>query len=87
MCLFSSPGIFRCFLLAEKKKVLTWSVDLRGRGHIYVVGLFTRDVQSSFFSFRKECVDHEGLFLRERKFDWRKSLDERLACLGRRVDM
>jgi len=40
-----------------KEKVLTWSVDLRGRGNIYVLVLFTRDLQSSFFSFSREDLD------------------------------
>ena len=56
-----------------------------------MLGLFTRDLQSSFFSFRGEGLDLEGLFLRERKFDLRERLDVkalsgRLGGLWRRVD-
>ena len=57
-----------------KKKVLTWSVDLRGRGHVYVLGLFAQDLQSSFFSCRRGGLNFEGLSLKERKFDLRESL-------------
>jgi len=46
-----------------------------------VLGLFTRDLQFSLFSFRRECLDLEGLSLRERKFDLRESLGER-ALVG-----
>jgi len=67
-----------------KEKVLTWRVDLRGRGHVYVLGLFTRDLQSSFFSFRREGFDLERLSFRKRKFDLRESLDGRLGSLGMR---
>jgi len=74
-----------------RREVLTWSVVLRGQEHVYVHGLLTRDLQSSFFSFRREGVDLEGLSLRERKFDLRERLDVkalggRLGGLGRRVD-
>jgi len=58
-----------------------------------MLGLFTRDLQSSFFSFRRECLDLEGLSVRERKFDFREMLDvkeplvgERIRDLGRRID-
>ena len=34
--------------------------------------LFTRDLQSSFFSFRGEGVDLEDFSLRDRKFDLRR---------------
>jgi len=37
-----------------------------------VLVLFTRDLQSSFFSFRREGLDFEGLSIRERKFDLRE---------------
>ena len=60
-----------------KDKVLTWSVDLRGRRHIYVLGLFTQQLQSSFFSFKSEGHDLKGLSLKERKFDLRESLGGR----------
>jgi len=36
--------------------------------------LFTQDLQSSFFSFKREGLNLEGLSLRERKFDLRESL-------------
>jgi len=49
-----------------------------------VLGLFTRDLQSSFFSFRREGLDLEGLSLIERKFDLRESLDGRLGSVGRK---
>ena len=49
-----------------------------------MLGLFTQDLQSSFFSFRGEGLDLEGLYLRERKFGLRESLDGRLGSLGRR---
>jgi len=70
-------GLCACSLLpgsldvsfSLKEKVLTWSVDLGSRGKIYVFGLFTWDVQSSFFSFRRE-----GLSLKGRKFNLRESL-------------
>ena len=62
-----------------KEKVLAWSVDLRGQGHDYVLGIFTRDLQSSFFSFRRKGLDLTGLSLRERKFDLRESLGGRLG--------
>ena len=45
-----------------KEKVLTWSADLRGGGNVYVLGLFTRDLQSSFSSFKRE-----GVFLLEKE--------------------
>ena len=45
--------------------------------------LFTQDLQSSFFSFREEGLDLEGLSLRERKFDLRESLNGRFGSLGR----
>ena len=56
-----------------------------------MLGLFTRDLQSSFFSFRGEGLDLEGVSLRVRKFDLRERLDVkalggRLGDLGRRVD-
>ena len=35
--------------------------------------LFTRDLQSSFFSFRRERLDVEGLSITERKFGLRES--------------
>ena len=55
-----------------------------------MLGLFTRDLQSSFFSCRREGLDLEGL-LRGRKLDLRERLDVkapgwRLGGLGRRVD-
>jgi len=52
-----------------------------------VLGLFTRDPQSSFFSFRREGLDLGGLSLTERKFELRESLDGRLSLgrLGRRA--
>ena len=49
-------------------------------------GLLTWDLQSSFSSFRRKCLDLEGLSLRERKFNLRERLDGRLGSLGRRVD-
>ena len=76
------------FLL--KEKVLTRSVDIRGWGHVYVVVLFTQDLWSSFFSFKREDFDLEGLSLRERKLDLRESLGGKalggraLGGLGRR---
>ena len=48
-----------------------------------MLGLFTRDLQSSLFSFRRQGLDLEGLSLRERKFELRESLDGRLGNLGR----
>jgi len=39
-----------------------------------VLALFTRDLQTSFLSFRREGIDHERLSIRERKFDLRASL-------------
>ena len=65
-----------------KEKILTWSVDLRSQWHIYVLDLFTQDLHS-FFSFRREGLHLEGLFLRERKYDLRESLDGRTGRLGR----
>ena len=61
---------------------MTSSVDLRGRGHVYVLDLFTQDLQSAFFSFRREGLDLEGLSLRERKFDLRRVLMGDLVVLG-----
>jgi len=55
----------------------------RVEGTICVLILFTRYLQSSFFSFRREGVDLEGLSLRERKFDLRESIDGRLGSLRR----
>jgi len=49
-----------------------------------VLVFFIWDLQSSFFSFRREGLDLEGLSLRERKFDLRESLDGRLDSLGRK---
>jgi len=48
-----------------------------------VLVLFTYDLQSSFFSFRREGLSLEGLSFRERKFDMRKSLGVR--ALGGRL--
>ena len=48
-----------------------------------MLDLFTQDLQSAFFSFRREGLDLEGLSLGERKFDLRESLDGRLGSLGR----
>ena len=42
-----------------------------------MLGLFTRDLQSSFFFFRREGPGLAGLSLRERKFDLRESLGGR----------
>ena len=42
-CLLGSPDIS----LSLKEKILTWIVDLWGRWHVYVLGLFTRDHQTS----------------------------------------
>ena len=78
-----------CFLLLEsfdvsfslKGNVLTCSVDLRGRGHVYVLRLFTRDLQFSFFSFRRECLDLKGLSLREKSLIWGRVLMEDLIVL------
>ena len=53
-------------------------------GTFGVLVLFTQDLQSSFFSFKGESFDLEGLSLRERKFDLRESLDGRLDSLGRK---
>jgi len=58
------------FLL--KEKVLTWNVDIRGQGHVYMLILFTRDLQSSFFTLRRKGLNLEGLSIRERKFDLRR---------------
>ena len=38
---------------------------------MFVLVLFTRDLQSSFISFRREGLDPEGISIRERKFDLR----------------
>jgi len=35
--------------------------------------VYTWNLQSSFFSFRRECLDLEGLSLRETKYDLRES--------------
>ena len=64
-----------------------------------MLGLFTQDLQYSFFSFRRKCLDLKGLSIRERNFDLREHLDGRLGeralvgdlvvlggDLGRRVD-
>jgi len=58
---------------------------------LYVLGLFTQDLQSSFFSLKRKSLDLEGLSLRERKFDLRERLDVkalggRLGGFRRRVD-
>jgi len=55
-----------------------------------VLVLFTLDLQSSFFSFRREGLNLESLSFRERKFDLRERLDVkalggRLGGLGRRM--
>jgi len=42
-----------------------------------VLVLFTRDLQSSFFSFRGEGPDLKGLSLKERRLDLRESLSLR----------
>ena len=36
--------------------------------------LFIQDFQSSFFSFKREGLDLEGLSIRERMFDLRENL-------------
>jgi len=60
-----------------KEKVFIGSVDLRDQGHVYVFVLFTRDLQSTVLSFRREGLDLEGLSLIERKFDLKESLSLR----------
>jgi len=65
VCLFSSPTIFRRFLLVEREG-LNWDVDIRIGEHTLVLVLLIRDLQLSFFSFGREYLDHEGLSLRER---------------------
>jgi len=57
--------------------------------YVYVLGLFTRDLQASFFFFRIEGLDLEGLCPRERKFDLRERFDVdalggRFGGLGRK---
>ena len=56
-----------------------------------MLGLFTQDLQSYFFSFGREGLDLKGLSLKERKFDLRESLGGRLGRrfggLGRRLKM
>jgi len=47
-----------------------------------VLVLFALNLQSSFFSFRRDGVDLEGLSLRESKLDLRESLDGDLVVLG-----
>ena len=47
-----------------------------------MLGLLTWDLLSSFFSFRRDDLDLEGLSLRERKINFRESLDGRLGSLG-----
>jgi len=42
-----------------------------------MLGLFTQDLQSYFFSFGREGLDLKGLSLKERKFDLRESLGGR----------
>jgi len=74
LCAFSlHPGSSDVSFLL-KKKVLTWNIDLLDQARVCVLILFTSDLQSSFFSFLRECLDHEGLSLREEKFDLRDSL-------------
>jgi len=53
---------------------LTSRADLQGQGYVYVIVLFTWDLQSSFFSFRREGFDLEGFSIRERKLDLRDTL-------------
>ena len=48
-----------------------------------MLGLFTRDLQSSFFSFKREGLDLQGLSLSGRKFDLKDRLD--VKALGRRL--
>ena len=48
-----------------------------------MLGLFSRDLQSSFFSFRREGLDLKGLSLGDRKFDLREMLD--VKAFGRRL--
>jgi len=67
------------FLL--KENILTWSVDLRCQGHVYVLSLFTRDLQL-LSSLLEEKVLILKDFLIERRFDLRESLDGRLVVLG-----
>ena len=47
---------------------------------MFVLVLFTRDFQSSFFPFSREGVDLEGLSIRKRKFDLRESLSLGSDC-------
>ena len=44
---------------------------------------FIRNLQSSFFSFRRDGLNLERLSLREEKFDLRESLGGRLGGLER----
>ena len=46
--------------------------------------LFSQDLQSSFFPFRRQGFDLEDLSRREKKFDLRERLDGRLGSLGMR---
>jgi len=71
--LFSSPKIFIYFRFVERKglNLGRWSSRLRAR--LCVLVLFTRDLQLSCFSFRREGLDLEGLSLKKWKFDLRES--------------
>jgi len=71
----------RCVLVIEREGI-DLDVDLRGRRHIDVLGLVTRDLDSSSFCFRRE--DLEGISLGEGKFDLREGLDRRVGSLGMR---
>jgi len=65
MCLFSSPRIFKCFLLVENES-LDLGVDLQGQGHVNVLFLFTGNLKFSFFSL-KEAVLVLKAFLLEKE--------------------
>jgi len=56
VCLLPSHGIFRCFVLIERED-LGLGVDLRCReAHLYVLVLFTLDLQSTFFSLKETVL-------------------------------
>ena len=57
---------------------------MRSRARLCACSLHSGS-QSSFFSFRREDLDLEGLSLGERKFDLRESLGGRLGSLGREL--
>jgi len=67
------------FLL--KEKVLIWSVDLRGREHVYMLGLLTQIFNLLYSLLEEKVLILKVFSLGEKKFALRENLNGRLGSL------